>query len=64
MSQSIEILGHLKAGNRLTSLEAVQKFGTLRLAARIFDLRGKGHRIESIMVDRKGKLVAQYYLKR
>jgi len=64
MSQSIEILGHLKAGNRLTSLEAVRKFGTLRLAARIFDLRGKGHRIESAMVDRKGKIVAEYYLRR
>ena len=62
MSQSIEILGHLKAGNRLTSLEAVRKFGTLRLAARIFDLRGKGHCIESMMVDRKGKIVAEYYL--
>ena len=62
MSQSIQILSYLKAGNRLTSLEAVKLFGTLRLAARILDLRDKGHQIESVTVERQGKKVAQYHL--
>ena len=63
MSQAIQVLSYLKAGNRLTSLEAVKMFGTLRLAARILDLRDKGHQIESVTVDRSGKKVAQYYMR-
>ena len=64
MSQAIQVLNYLKAGNRLTSLEAVKLFGTLRLAARILDLRDKGHQIESVTVDRQGKKVAQYFIRR
>lgn len=63
MSQAIQVLNYLKAGNRLTSLEAVKLFGTLRLAARILDLRDKGHQIESVTVDRQGKKVAQYFIR-
>ena len=64
MSQAIQVLSYLKAGNRLTSLEAVKLFGTLRLAARILDLRDKGHQIESVTVERAGKKMSQYFIRR
>ena len=63
MSQALEVLSYLKKGNRLTSLEAVKMFGTLRLAARILDLRDKGHQIESVTVERGEKKVAQYFMR-
>jgi hypothetical protein len=64
MSQAIQVLSYLKEGNRLTSLEAVKLFGTLRLAARILDLRDKGHQIESVTVERAGKKMSQYFIRR
>lgn len=46
MSQNSEILQHLESGKTLTSLEALKMFGTMRLAARIRDLRKAGIEIE------------------
>ena len=45
MSQSNQILAHLKKGKTITPLEALRLYGTMRLAARINDLRNKGHNI-------------------
>lgn len=60
MSQNTEILKYLKAGNTLTSLEALNRFGCFRLASRITDLK-KTHNIKSEMVKvNSGKKVAQY----
>ena len=62
-SQNNRILAHLKKGLTITSLEALQMFGCMRLASRISDLRKRG---ENIVVDRvklaNGKSVAQYHL--
>jgi len=33
---------HLKSGNTITSLEAIDLFGCTRLAARIHDLKSRG----------------------
>ena len=44
MSQNDLILNHLKHAP-ITPLEAYQKYGCLRLGARIFELRQQGHEI-------------------
>ena len=62
-TQCNRILAHLKKGLTITSLEALQMFGCMRLASRISDLRKRG---ENIVVNRvktaNGKSVAQYRL--
>lgn len=64
-SQNTRIFEYLKAGNRLTSLIALNKFGCFRLASRISDLR-RLHPEENIKVDRvktiQNKTVAEYYI--
>ena len=39
MSQSQQILAWMQAGNDITPLEAWQRFGCLRLGARVYDLK-------------------------
>ena len=56
------ILSFLKRGNRLTPLDALDRFGCFRLAARISDLRDAGYRIRSDTVQVGGKRVAEYRL--
>ncbi len=63
MSQEAQILQHLKT-SPITPLEALSSYGCLRLAARISDLRDRGHRIETVMVDQGDKRFARYRLKR
>lgn len=64
-TQNAQILAYLKAGNRLTSLVALNKFGCFRLASRISDLR-RLYPEENIKVDRvktiQNKTVAEYYI--
>ena len=62
MSQTKEILNYLNSGKRLTSLEALEKFNCLRLAARIKDLRNMGYKVETNMLQFKKKRAAQYYI--
>jgi hypothetical protein len=55
------ILEHLRAGNRITALEALDAFGCFRLAARIHELRRDGWGIQERTVEtRGGKRVAEY----
>lgn len=66
-SQCAAVLAHLRAGNGLTALQALNQFGCARLAARIDDLRSAGHRIETIWLRvanraRKTVRVAEYRL--
>lgn len=62
-SQNNRISEHLHKGLTITSLEALNLFGCMRLASRIHDLRERG---ENIVVERinlpNGKTVAQYKL--
>lgn len=62
-SQKAMIRAHLIDGKSITPLEALNKFGSLRLSAIIFRLREEGLPIvtEKIHVSPK-KRVAQYYL--
>ena len=62
-TQANRILAHLRAGNRLTAIEALERFGCFRLAARIHELRRDGWQIEERTVEtRSGKRVAEYSL--
>ncbi len=66
MSQTLDIYEALKSGRKLTPLEAWRDFGTLRLGARIFELRREGVPINMERVTvrtRTGKAsVARYSL--
>jgi hypothetical protein len=64
-SQRAAIARHLKAGRSLTALEALQKFGCLRLAGRIFELKQQGADIHNYRVKvpngKTWKYVSAYY---
>jgi hypothetical protein len=62
MSQCEQILGMLKSGP-VTAMDALQKAGCFRLAARIAELRQQGHNIETETIEVNGKHIAQYTLK-
>jgi hypothetical protein len=63
MTQDLQILSYLKAGNAITPIDALNLFGCFRLAARIFELKDAGWPIEcdKIMTD-NGKIVGHYTL--
>lgn len=56
------IMGHLRAGYSITPLEALDKFGCQRLAARIDDLQRRGLAIKHELVRERGKTFARYSL--
>lgn len=56
------ILEHLKRGEILTPLIALQKYGCLRLSGRIFDLREAGYNIMTDMIQDGKKRYANYIL--
>ena len=62
MSQCSEILKHLRTGKTLTQMGALNRFGCMRLGARILDLRNQGHAINSEMVTANEKTFAKYSL--
>ena len=51
MNQCDRILRHLKDNGSITSLEAMQEYGIMRLASRITDLERKGYPIQSETVS-------------
>lgn len=65
MTQETQVLNHLKK-EPLTPLVALRKYGTLRLAALVFNLRDKGYNIKTNMVNvgskKNPKTVAEYSL--
>jgi len=62
MSQRDAILNHLKSGRTITSLEALNLYGCLRLAAIIYSLREEEFKIKTEMIDVNGKTIAEYSL--
>lgn len=63
--QKKAILAYLRTGARLTGIEALERFGTMKLATRISELRADGHdeiQVETITLA-SGKRVARYYIK-
>ena len=63
-SQSKHILDWLKTHEGITAIEALREFGCFRLAARVYDLRAKGHKIKSMKAHTKaGAEIAFYTMK-
>lgn len=63
MTQNDEILNHLRQERTITALEALELYGSFRLAARIKDLRDVGHKIHTNrlkLTDKK--TIAEYVL--
>jgi len=63
MNQTNSILKHLQKGKALTAIQALEKFGCFRLAARISDLKQLGYSIVSERIESDGKYFAKYSLK-
>lgn len=59
-SQNSQILAWLKRGKTITPLEALHRFGSLRLGARIFDLRKTNNISMTLIEVDGGKHVARY----
>lgn len=60
MSQNEQILAHLQAGHTLTHAEAMRRYGIGRLAARVEELRRRGHAIATEMAHEGSKQWAVY----
>ena len=54
-SQTQDILNHMKQYGCITPLEALERYGCMRLGARIFDLRQQGYTIHTTNVTRQNK---------
>lgn len=65
-TQTIQILKHLEDGNSITPLDALRKFGCMRLGARIYELKQAGYVIDTLIINDKntGKRYARYSLVR
>jgi hypothetical protein len=62
-SQNAAILRYLQAGYGVTPREALTMFGTMRLAARVADLRARGYAIDREMIETDGGArIARYTL--
>lgn len=48
MTQCDMILRHLREEGSITPLDALSKFGCMRLGARIWDLKRRGHKIVKV----------------
>jgi len=60
-SQSVRIYKHLVSGKSLTAIQALDKFGCFRLAARIAELKRMGFRIKTTTkTNKQGKRFASY----
>ena len=64
MTQRDKIREWLRTGHRITPLVALRKFGSFRLGARIYELRGEGLNIKTDFVTRHGRTFASYRIKR
>jgi hypothetical protein len=62
MTQNKEIIRYLTKGNKLSPLEALERFGCFRLSARILELRKKGFDIKTEYVTKGKKTYAEYSL--
>ncbi len=62
LSQKKHLLYYLQEHGSITALEALNIIGSLRLAARIKDLRDEGHNITTENIRIHGKMIARYKL--
>ena len=64
MSQKQKVANYLQSGKSLTPIQALTKFGSLRLAAIIFNLKADGLKIKTELMNigtkKKPRNVAKY----
>lgn len=68
MTKTQAVLEWLQTNASISSMEAINNFGATRLGAIIFNLRKRGHNIETVMVDGRDRFgnpmrFARYYLR-
>lgn len=62
-SQNSLILKHLQSGKSITPIEALVLYGSLRLSGRIYELKERGYKIKTEIIEiNSGKRVAKYTL--
>ena len=61
-TQEAKVIDFLATGRGLTPLVALRRWGVMRLGARVYGLKRKGHRIDSKLVKRGDSRVAEYRL--
>jgi hypothetical protein len=61
-TQQEQIQKHLESGKKITAVIAYEKFGCLRLASRIFNLKKAGLPIITEMVTKNGSTFASYQI--
>jgi hypothetical protein len=62
-TQTQNIIEHLKQGNSITPIEALNQFGCFRLGARIFEIKQLGYDIDTKKISvGDHKHVAEYSL--
>lgn len=49
MTQNEQVLRHLMTAGKITSLESIEKYGILRLGARIWELKKSGWPIKTLL---------------
>ena len=64
MTQNEQVLKHLMVYGKITSLEAIEKYGILRLGSRIYDLKKKGYLRSGVARNGEGMIYAEYRLER
>jgi len=62
VSQTEQIRRHILKHNSITPLEALRKYGCMRLAARIRDLRKDGFSVQTAIVTRGDRRYAKYVM--
>ena len=55
MTQCEQVIRHMEESGSITSLEAMQEYGIMRLASRITDLKKAGIPIQRDMVSQKNR---------
>ena len=60
LTQTQAIQKYMEDGNSITALDALEKFGCLRLAARIHNIRQNGINVVKEMIGKRGKSYASY----
>lgn len=55
-TQNFRIRRYLESGKSLTALEALKKFGSMRLGARIWELKQQGVKIHREIISERGNV--------
>jgi hypothetical protein len=61
LSQNQKLKTILDQGTRISALDALNMIGTMRLAARVYDLKQEGYHIDKYVDDVNSKRVTYYY---